>query len=152
VKGRLTVGALGVLLAAYGVFRLLSQTKISHPRELAEWLAAAVVIHDGLVVPATMALGAAVSAFVPARARRYLQGSLVCAAVITVPALVLIRRRGTQPGVKALENQNYGAHLLAILAAVAMCGLLLYLLRVIRDQRSRRANERPPDDHVSAQV
>jgi hypothetical protein len=96
VKGRLTVGALGVLLAAYGVFRLLSQTKISHPRELAEWLAAAVVIHDGLVVPATMALGAAVSAFVPARARRYLQGSLVCAAVITVPALVLIRPTGRQ--------------------------------------------------------
>lgn len=152
MKTRLTLGVLGVLLAAYGAFRLLSQTSISHPRELAEWLAAGVVIHDGLVVPATMAVGAAISAFVPSRARRYVQGTLVCAAVITVPALVLIRRRGTQPGVKALENQDYGAHLLAILAIVAACGAVLYALRVVRDHRSKQVNDRPPDDQVSEQV
>jgi hypothetical protein len=152
VKGRLMLGALGVLLAAYGVFRLLSQPKISHPRELAEWLAAGVVIHDGLVVPATMVVGAALSAFVRPRARRYLQGTLVCGAVITVPALVLIHRRGTQPAGKALENQNYGAHLLAILAVVAAGGALLYALRVIRDRRTRQANDRPSDDQVSEHV
>lgn len=152
MKGRVVIAVLGVVLAAYGTFRLLSQTRISHPFELAKWLAGGVVIHDGVVVPATMAVGAAVSALVPPRARRYLQGTLVCAAVITVPALVLIHRRGTQPSVKALESQDYAAHLMLILAVVAAAGALLYAARVVRDQRSRRANDLPPDDQISPQV
>lgn len=152
MKTRLGLGTLGVLLAGYGVFRLVTQTGISHPRELLEWLAAGVVIHDGVVVPATMAVGAAISALVPPRARRYLQGTLVCAAVITVPVLVLIHRRGSQPSVKALENQDYGAHLLAILAAVAGCGALLYALRVFRDNRRRLAKDRPSSDQISEQA
>jgi hypothetical protein len=142
VKGRLAVGVAGIALAGYGVFRLLTQTQISHPFELATWLGASVVIHDGLLVPATMAVGVVLTTFVPPRARRFLQGTLVCAAVITVPALVLIHRRGTQPAVKALERQDYTAHLLAILAVVAACGVVLYLIRVWRDHRTRQANAR----------
>ena len=42
---------------------------------LGVWLAAAVVLHDGLIAPLTVGTGVALTR-VPARARRHLQGAL----------------------------------------------------------------------------
>lgn len=150
---RLFIGGAGVALAGYGVYRILSQPRLTRPTELLRWLITAVVVHDGLLVPATMIIGAGLTALVPARARRYLQGVLVAIALLTPPVLVEIHRRGSQPTAKALVGQNYAAHLVWIAATVAGLGLAAYLVRRYRDHGAggsesvSRTNTRPSASH-----
>jgi hypothetical protein len=146
---RLTIGAAGVLLGLFGLFRLLTQIPAGDLVMLFVWLVGALVIHDGILSPAVVAVGAAV-AQLPVRARRYLQGALVSGALVTVIALPLIHRENTQPGVKALLRQDYAAHLGLLLGLIGAGALALYALRVVRDrQRPSTTNERPADDQVS---
>ena len=93
---RIALGVAGGLLLAFGVFRLV--TTLDHPDllALAVWLAVAIVLHDGVIAPATVGAGVLLTR-VPPRVRRYVQGALIVGALITVIALPLINRRGTQP-------------------------------------------------------
>ena len=92
-----------------------------------------------------------VARVVPPRARTYVQGGLVCAALLTVIALPLIYRRGHAAAGLTLLEQNYAAHLAVLLGIVAGVACAAYAVRVLRDrrQRVRSANERPPTDQVS---
>jgi hypothetical protein len=150
MRTRLLIGGAGVLLGLFGVFRLLTQIPSDDLIALLVWLVAALLVHDGIVSPVVVALGALVTKAVPRRGRRYLQGALVTGASITVIALPLIRRENSQPQVKAILQQNYGANLAVLLGIVAGGALVLYVLRVIRDsQRASVTNERPSDDQRS---
>ena len=81
----------------------------------------------------------------PPRARRYLQGALVVGALITVIAIPLIGRQGTQPASKAILLRDYTANLSLLLGMTAAVALLLYALRVLRNQQPADAS---PDDDV----
>jgi hypothetical protein len=148
MRTRLMIGGAGVLLGLFGVFRLLTQIPGDDLIALFVWLVAALLIHDGLVSPVVVAIGVLVARAVPPRTRRYLQGALVAGALITVVALPLIKRQDSQPQVKAILQQNFGANLVVLLAVVAGGALALYVLRVIRD-RTSVTNERPSDDQRS---
>ena len=78
------------------------------------WLVAAVALHDGLIAPITVGTGVALTG-VPARARRYLQGGLIVCSLITVIAVPLIGRQGTQPASKAILLRDYTANLSLLL-------------------------------------
>ena len=106
------------------------------------WLAAAVVIHDGLIAPITVGAGVALTD-VPPRSRRYLQGALLVGAMITVIAIPLIGRRDTQPESKAILLRDYGANLALLLGMTVAIALVLYALRVLREHRpaARRLHE-----------
>jgi hypothetical protein len=147
-RRRLVIGAAGVLLGLYGVFRLVTEIPNANLTVLALWLLAALVIHDGVVAPAVVAVGWAVAHVVPARARRYLQGGLVVAALVTVVAVPLIYREGgTQPAVKAILRQDYGGNLTLLLGIIAAASLLLYAARVARETRPATApHDRPNDE------
>lgn len=121
----------GIGMGAYGVLRLVSQNSGADLLYIVVWLAAAVAIHDGLVSPAVLAVGRALSR-VPARARRYVQLGLVVAAMVTVVALPLIYREDTQPPSKALLVHDYGARLTLLLALIAVGSLLAYSAQVAR--------------------
>jgi O-antigen/teichoic acid export membrane protein len=75
---------------------------------------------------------------VPARARRYVQFALIVAGLITVIAVPLITRRDSQPTVKAILLRNYTGGLTILLGIVAAVSLVLYAIRVARDERSPR--------------
>jgi hypothetical protein len=132
---RIALGAAGVLLILFGVFRILTNAGQTDPVGMAEWLAAAVVLHDGILVPLTMAVGALLTRFVPPRARRYLQGGLIAAALVTAISIPLIYRRGSQPRGKSLELQNYGLHLAVLVGLIAAVVVVAYATRVLRDRR-----------------
>jgi hypothetical protein len=151
MRTRLLIGGAGVLLALFGVFRLLTQIPNDDLLALFVWLGAALLVHDGLLSPVVVAVGVLVTKAVPPRIRRYLQGALVTGALITVIALPLIKRENSQPRVKAILQQNYGANLAVLLGIVAGGAVALYALRVVRDrQRASVTNERPSDDQRSA--
>ncbi len=133
-KYRIALGLAGALLLTFGVFRLVTELDTGDLFALVLWLAAAVALHDGLIAPITVGTGVALTR-VPPRARRYLQGGLIVGALITVIAIPLIARRGTQPESKAILLRDYGANLALLLGLTVAVALLLYAVRVLRHQK-----------------
>ena len=133
-KYRIALGVAGGLLLTFGVFRLVTELDAGDLFVLGVWLAAAVALHDGLIAPITVGTGVALTC-VPPRARRYLQGALLVGALITVIAIPLIGRQGTQPESKAILLRDYAANLALLLGMTAAVALVLYALRVLREHR-----------------
>ena len=133
-KYRIALIVAGALLLAFGAFRLVTQLDHGDLFVLAVWLVMAVVLHDLVVAPATVGAGVALT-LVPPRARRYVQGVLVVGALVTVIAIPLIRRRNTQPAIKAILLRDYAGNLALLLGLIVAVGVVLYLARVFRDRR-----------------
>ena len=148
---RLLLGTPGALLVGYGAWRLLGNAEETKPLKLAEWLLAAVILHDGVLAWLVLGVSWLVARVVPGRARTYVQAGLVCAALLTVIALPLIYRRGHAAAGLTLLEQNYAAHLAVLLGIVAGLACVAYAVRVLRDRRQRvsSANDRPPTDQTS---
>lgn len=141
-RWRIGLGTAGVLLGLFGVFRLVTQIPFSDLAVLACWLIGAVVIHDGVLSPVVIAIGAAV-ARVPARGRRYLQAALIAGACVTVVALPMIYRRNTQPRQKAILLRNYAGNLAILLGIIAALTLVAYAVRVARRGQTGRSPVTP---------
>ncbi len=141
---RIALGVAGALLLSFGVFRLVTKLDTGDLLVLGVWLAAAVAIHDGLIAPMTVGTGVALTG-VPPRARRYLQAALLVGALLTVIAVPLIGRQGTQPASKAILLRDYATNLSLLLGMTAATALVLYARRVLRHQRSADA---PLDDEA----
>lgn len=138
---RVSMIAAGVLLAGFGVFRLLTEVEWPTLFQIGIWLAAAIILHDLILAPSTIGVGWVLRRCVPVRARRYLQAGLIISGLVTVIALPMIYLRGSQPAVKALLLRNYGANLALISGVIAVIMVLLYVRRVRLD---RRAAALPP--------
>jgi hypothetical protein len=149
---RIAIGAAGILLGLFGVFRLLTEIPSADLFVLVVWLVGALVLHDGILSPLVVGVGYAISTVVPPRARRYLQTALIVGASITVIALPMIHREGSQPPNKAILQQNYVGNLTLVLGIITALAVLAYAVRYLRDrtgQRPSAVKERPPEDQSS---
>jgi len=135
MRFRLALGAAGVALALFGVLRIFQNEDRTNPRGLARWLIGAVILHDGVLVPTTMLVGLVLTHLLRPRLLRFVQGALVVSGLITIIAIPLIDRRGSQPVVKALEQQNYGLHLAVLVGLVVGVTAIAYGGQVVRDRR-----------------
>jgi hypothetical protein len=142
-KWRIVLAAVGLGVGTYGIFQLLTELPRQTLVLLALWLIGALIIHDGLLSPAVIGVGAALRRYVPDRGRRYLQFGLIMAAMITVIAVPMIYRTNTQPPAKALLLQDFRVNLTVLLAAIGGGTLIAYAIRVARD---RSLHSRPPDE------
>ena len=133
---RLALGAVGLVMLAYGSVRILQFPKVSRPVHLGEWLVAAIVLHDGVLAPIVAGIGWVLARVVPGRARGYLQGGLIVAAVISLFAVVLNHRQGHGAPGNVLLTQDYLRNWAILLAIVAAGTAGLYALRVIRERRT----------------
>lgn len=140
---RLVIGGLGLAGIVYGSIGILGRPESSHPVTLAVWLAVAVALHDGLLVPAVLLVGALLTRVVPPRARGYVQGALVAGGLVTAYTLPLVYRQGTQPRVEALVVQDYATNLLLVLAVIAVGAAGAYLVRLVRDRRAQAVPGHP---------
>ena len=95
-RWRVVLAVAGIGLGLYGVGRLLTGVNWSSLALVGLWLILALVIHDGLLSPAVLAV-AALLGRIPPRARRYLQAGLIMAALVTVIALPMINQQRRQP-------------------------------------------------------
>jgi hypothetical protein len=131
-RWRIVFGSAGIALGLFGIGRLVTQIPVASLVGLALWLIAALVIHDGILSPSVLAVGALVSR-VPPRGRRYLQAGLIMSAMVTVLAVPMIYRAGSEPASKALLDQNFTGNLAVLLGIIGGATLLAYAIRVARD-------------------
>lgn len=134
----------GIVILLFGAVRIVTVVSFIDLLILALWLIAAVLIHDGMVAPLTVATGWLLARILPPRIRRYVQGFLIVGGLVTAIAIPLILRRDTQPASKAILQQNYGGNLTIMLGIFAAASLVLYALNVGNDGRKvrRRIPER----------
>jgi hypothetical protein len=132
---RIGLAVVGIVLVLYGAGRILFSVPPPLLVLLGAWLLGALLIQHGVVSPLVVAVGAALRRTVPDRGRRFLQAGLIVAAMVTVVAIPLILRQGTQPPAKALLLQNYAANLTLLLGLIAGVTLVAYAVRVARDRR-----------------
>ncbi len=117
---RILLAVVGVGVGLFGVFRLVTEVPVRSLVFVLIWLAAAVIIHDGVLSPLVVSVGWLLRRVVPDRARRHLQFAMIICGMITVVAAPMIYLRGSQPAVKAILLRNYGANLTMIIALVAV--------------------------------
>jgi uncharacterized PurR-regulated membrane protein YhhQ (DUF165 family) len=142
---RIILATVGILLLLYGIVRLLINIPNQELLWVALWLVAALIIHDALIAPGVVGVGWLLRRFLPDRARRFVQTGLIAAAAVTVIAIPMIIREGSQPPQKTLLIQNYAANLALLLGIIAGVTLAAYAVRVARD-RSRPASSPAPTD------
>ncbi len=131
---RLILGAIAVAGIGYGMWLLFQQPKVNRQFEVIKWAISADIVVDGILIPATIAIGFVLTKVVPGRARRYIQGGFIVAIGVTLVALPLINRRGqAQPG-QALLLQDYTLNLFVLLGVIVGATAVAYIVRVIRDQ------------------
>jgi hypothetical protein len=140
---RIGLAVAGVVVGLYGVGHLLVGTGFGSLFVLAGWLVGAVVLHDAVLAPAVVGIGWALGRFVPPRARRWLQAFLVAAGLVTVVAIWLIAREGTQEPQKAILQQNYLANLTLLLGLLAGASLFGYLVQRATSGRARSRSTAP---------
>jgi hypothetical protein len=141
-RWRLVLGLVGVLVALYGIVNLLVHIPIPTLGWVAVWLIAAVLIHYGLVSPVVIAVSSLLRRLVPDRGRRYVQAALIAAVPVTVIAIPMIYRQGSQPPSKALLLQNFTANLGLLLGIIAALSLIGYAISVARTRSP--TDGRPP--------
>ncbi len=139
---RIILAVLGVLVLLYGIINLGIHIPAATLVWVAVWLIAAVIIHNGVVSPVVIGVSTLLRRLVPDRGRRYLQAALITAVPVTVIALPLIYREGSQPPSKAMLLQNFTANLGLLLGIIAAGCLVGYAIRVARDRSP--APDRPP--------
>lgn len=133
---RIALGVIGGLLLLYGAIRLIHGLPVSLLLALGGWLAAAVIIQLAVLSPLLVGVGVGLRRLVPDRGRAFVQAGLIMGAVVTVIAVPLLLRQGTQPPAKAMLLADYRLNLLVLLAVIAVGSLITYAIRVARD-RSR---------------
>ncbi|WP_405603701.1 hypothetical protein OG741_32605 [Streptomyces sp. NBC_01410] len=128
---RIVTGALGLALMTVGAVLLVTGGQL---KDVALWLAGAIVLHDGIVAPLVLGVGLLLAA-VPARGT--VRGALVVAGCLTVVALPVLLRPGTPKNPTVLPLDYVRNWLLALAAVAVLTGMLL-AARWIRRRVPRR--------------
>jgi hypothetical protein len=145
---RIILATVGVLVLLYGITNLLIHIANRDLVRVVIWLVSALLIHDLIFAPAVVGVGWLLRRFVPDRPRRFLQVGLIIGAIVTLLAIPMIYRRGSQPPQKTLLIQNYAANLGLLLGIIAALTVAAYAVRVVRD-RSSRTSPSPPTDQAA---
>lgn len=84
----------GVGISAYGAVGLVGSTDLHALRSAATWFVGGNLVHDALIAPATLLVGAVVARLSPAVVRAYLQAALIISAGVVLITLPLLSGRG----------------------------------------------------------
>jgi hypothetical protein len=140
---RVVLAAAGLAALGYGVDGLLSMSRATHPSIAGAWLIGGIVVHDALLVPATMIVGFALSRLVPAPYRAVVQGALLVSGSVTLASLPLWRGYGGSADNPSADPLPYGRNLAIVLGVVWAGAALIMAHRAHRAHRARRARRAP---------
>jgi hypothetical protein len=140
MRTRLALGSFGVLLGLFGAYQLLSLGLVNL-RDTVVWLAGGVLLHDGVLAFATIAVVGAGAVLLPPRLRAPLAAAGLVLATVTVTAVPVLGRFGARPDNPTLLDRDYllGWLLVAVVVGVATAAAVLLSAR--RSGRTRQAGD-----------
>lgn len=133
---RTALGALGVAVAAYGGWLLVSR---GHDlSEVALWLVAGVLLHDVALAAATLALGLVVVRWLPRPARAPAAAGLVVLGSATLIGVPVLGRFGARADNPTLLDRDYAAGWLALAGITLVAVVVAALVRSRTEQGADR--------------
>jgi hypothetical protein len=121
MRTRLALGALGVLVGAYGAWLVLSR---GHDLlDLLIWLAAGVVLHDGVLALVVLVGGTVAVRLLPKAAKAPAVVGLVVLGTVTLLAVPVLGRFGERSDNPTLLDRDYTAGWL-VFAALVVVGVV----------------------------
>lgn len=136
---RVGMVALGLVLVGYGVDGALGQPRLTHPWYAVRWLAGGIVLHDGLLAPATCAVGLLLSRLLRAPYRAVTQSAMIISGSVALASLPLWRGYTSDPGNTTVDPLPYGRNLAIVLGAVWFtAGTAMIVLFVTRRTRAAK--------------
>jgi hypothetical protein len=113
----------GWAVMAVGVTSAWSHRADVAPAAFARWLLLLLFVHDLVVVPAVLLVGATLSRVAPRRWRAAIQVTLAVTGLVALYAWPYVRRWGTVSSNPSIQPRDYGEGLALTLAALAVVGL-----------------------------
>lgn len=135
MKTRLLIGAFGLAMGLFGALRFL-QRDLDDILDSVLWLAGGVAVHDAVIAPLTLALGALGSRVLPAAVRTRVVLGFVVLATMTITAIPVLGRFGARDDNATLLDRNYTVGWLTV-AALIVVGTLL--VARVSDRLGQRA-------------
>lgn len=139
MRARVALGAVGLAAMAVGAVQLFTDRQVKAPVEVLLWLAGAIVLHDAVLVPVVLALGAVLARWLPPHLRRPVRGGLITAACLTAVALPFLLRPSAKANPSVLPL-DYPRDLAVALGAVVVLTALAAGWTALRRFRSDRSN------------
>jgi hypothetical protein len=140
MRTRIALIAAGVLVMAYAAGGALADPDLD-PGGVLLFLAAVLIAHDVVWMPAVLGAGAAVTHLVPERHRTAARIAAICATAVTVVAFPLVLGVGRQVDNPSALPLPYGRNLAVVLLLIAGATLLTRRWR----GAGRKKSERPGD-------
>lgn len=127
---------LGTVGMAYGAWLLLSRQDLGQIVEVVVWLAAAVVIHDGILAPAVLGMGWLGGRLLPRPVARGAVTVLVLLGPILLVAVPVVGRFGAKADNPTLLDRDYVQGLVAVAALCVCAGVAVALGELRSPQRA----------------
>ena len=137
---RILLGVAGLGLMSYALVGIVIGPG-TDPAHQALFMAALVLGHEGILIPATLAFGWATARFVPAWARPAARAALVVSLTLTVVAIPFIVESGRFPDNPSLLPLDYWRGLLVAI------GVSWLVAAVVAIARRRPHRSRVPSEH-----
>ena len=137
---RLALGALGLLGIGVGIFGLPTPLEVSQLIGLAGWLAASLVLHDGILVPLSHLFGFGLrrlSYGLQPESAAVVRTALLIGAVLTLVGLPLLKAQQVAKNVSVLQD-DYLLSLVLFWAGLVLAAAVTVLLLERRARRARR--------------
>ncbi len=132
---RTFLGSVGVVVASYGGWLVISDTDRSALVEVAIWLAAGVILHDLVLTPVVLAVVWAGARVLPAAARAPAAVGLLVLGSVSLVAIPVLGRFGEVPSDPTHLDRNYLAGW-SVIAGLVLTSVVLATLAV--RSRTRR--------------
>lgn len=132
----LAVGGAGTL---FGVVLLLTTQRFDQLLSLAAWLAGAIIVHDGVIAPATTLTTRSLDRAgrgLPDRSLAVIRMAWGVGACLTLLAVPLLVAQARGPRNESVLASDYGRDLLLLWAAVAAVTLLAVAIGLVRSRRT----------------
>ena len=137
---RIVLIVVGAAAALFGVALLLVTQRFDQLLSLAAWLAAAIVVQDGVIAPATTlttrGLDRVGQQRLPARSLAVIRMAWGVGACLTLLAVPLVIAQARDPRNASVLAGDYGRDLLLVWAAVAAVTLLAAGIGLVRSRRT----------------
>ncbi len=129
---RTVLGGVGVLVATYGAWLLLSRQDLGQLGSAVVWLAGGVIVHDVVIAGVVLALGLVGSRTLSERVRGPVVAGFVVLATVTLLAVPVLGRFGARSDNPTLLDRDYTAGWFVLAGVVVLTGLVAVAVGVVR--------------------